>query len=482
MRLNTIIGYRLGKSSSIDQEQIGRERLYSLLNWLLDNPRKVIIGVNICILSFLFKDTPIVVLSTPWDSPLVANQLFNLLIQSTVITLFATFVLRYISKTHIPLIGDLDFIDGQLLKKDLAFLSSKLHQYPRKNLHWESCIGSIERMSRKWESDMSQMEFAVLLSEKLSNLRDGHSGINWSEQDIYAYIAQQALFPYTLIQQADKYFISENSDDQFAGKQVKKINGYPVEQLLKVMSSFSRGDTIIDKQKQALQDFSCLLYVLYGMSDDFAIRFVDEEQIVIQGKPLPSQTKAAKEDCVITLTGSDQMNVLFRQFSLSALQTFSAALSKEDAEELDTILLDLTECTGGDLQIVCDCIQVIAPSSIQYYFALQQETQQECFEASERSQIESLPCLPCELLLKIGPNTFSAGVIFAHLFQQNQLGKIYGSSTGGSPSCTGNPIAFDLPYSRLRIHLASTQITAYRSDGLPLQAHQSVHPDVFISA
>ncbi len=477
MKLNTIVPFRIGTEAESTQTTSGRERLYGLLKVAFDRPRLVIFGVNILLLSFLFKDTPIVLFSTPWDSPLVLHQCLNILLDAAVITVLCLGVFRFLKRSHIPLLGDLNHIDASMLRMDIDYLVERLQRYPRKNLQWESCIASLQYLQSRTKAGLSQREFAIQIAEKLSQLKDGHSGLDWDQQDFFQDMSQRALFPLELRSDRGRYFLVSEAAGQYKDREITRINGYDLDQLVSLMARFSRGDTEVDRKRQALRNFPVLLFILYGMDDDFSV-VLDREEIQIAGIVRNLSTTEAQYDCQITQSGADQLHIKINNFSIKSLGHFGDYLATVDLTELDTILIDLSHCSGGKLQAVCDWLHILSKGNCHYYFSTKLDGKPLHFEGSDLSS--RLWELDYELVLKIGPNTFSAAAIFAHLFKQNAIGKIYGSATGGSASCTGNPQAFDLPYSRLRCHLATTQIIAYTAGGRAISPNQSITPDVYI--
>jgi hypothetical protein len=83
-----------------------------------------------------------------------------------------------------------------------------------------------------------------------------------------------------------------------------------------------------------------------------------------------------------------------------------------------------------------------------------------------------------KIILLIGGNTFSSAADFATICKDNGLAVIYGTPTGGQPSCYGDVLSFTLPNTGLKCGVSHKY---FRRPDFSKDPEDALYPDVFLA-
>jgi C-terminal processing protease CtpA/Prc len=83
-----------------------------------------------------------------------------------------------------------------------------------------------------------------------------------------------------------------------------------------------------------------------------------------------------------------------------------------------------------------------------------------------------------KIILLIGSNTFSSASDFATICKDNGLAIIYGTPTGGQPSCYGDILSFTLPNTGLK---CGVSYKYFRRPDFRKDPEDALYPDVFLA-
>ncbi|HRQ98760.1 MAG TPA: S41 family peptidase, partial [Candidatus Syntrophosphaera sp.] len=87
------------------------------------------------------------------------------------------------------------------------------------------------------------------------------------------------------------------------------------------------------------------------------------------------------------------------------------------------------------------------------------------------------PLFEGKIIILTGSKTFSSAVMFATMCQDNGLATIYGTPTGGKPSCFGDILSFTLPHTAIPCGVSHKY---FRRPDYTRDPSDSLYPDVWL--
>ncbi|HPE54800.1 MAG TPA: S41 family peptidase [Bacteroidales bacterium] len=360
----------------------------------------------------------------------------------------------------------------------------------------------IEQAKAKITGPMSALDFWKLMGPVVAKLGDGHTGLYFPRKSYYMYLdSSNVIFPLEVVVRDNKVFVSKNySADSLLNPntEILEINGMEMNFLLNEIRKYQWGERQSFIDLKTGLNFNTYLWMLYGESTNFDLRFVSSTNNQTYVKNVPgiifdSYRRAKQKDntedrdfwfyqVVDQKIGVIEFNSMRRggDFKNFLDSTFRAIQS----DSISDLIIDIRKNGGGNSSLVVSLFSYF--NTKPYTQATQMDVK---ISKQARKQFRKMifkwytyPLYPVTLFfnetrpilwgkkgkvvsfheqpethkirepffngdvyLLTSPNTFSSANILAAVFKCYDMGTIIGEETGGVTIAFGDLIYFSLP-------------------------------------
>ena len=417
--------------------------------------------------------------------------------------------------THI-LISCRDVSKTELIEDIDAFVNiiDQVHADPYRLITKEKFIGKAQRLKQKIRTlenvRISVPHCAFYLQELSALIQDGHTRINFPFNQL---TGKESVFPLKLKMIDGNVYVLDNlgyeSVPHFCS--ILAINGIPVKTLFEKCCLIY--NTALDHAKYLMfeESFPLLLANYLDINPPWTMTYRMNSEV--QTAKLHEMTVKAY------FQQRTQPNNRYRRYSISAndvkipvldLPGFSYGTAKDYESFIDTfflqhkssryLVIDLRQNRGGSgywgfylLDYLTDSAYSIAKK---FEFKVSEMMRESMYASKAGNQLDhakngeylnvtnhqmrsphtKLNKFTGKTFLLISENTFSAGVVFAAVFQANQMGVVIGQETSGRICFGSDPVNITLPNSKLK---GSIPLAVYALPGD--NPDRGVIPDVEVS-
>ena len=391
-----------------------------------------------------------------------------------------------------------------------------------------------EEVAAKLETPKTRVEAYRILSSLNGLITDGHTTLRYPLEEWRAYQdGGGSVIPFSVqITGMDTLMVGQSLTDSFgavSGDQIVSINGVSAEELIAFSLNGQSGENLPLRSAYAEQYFSRDLWA-FGLRPPFAIVVSNEggrQQLAHPGMSWPDYRRASRSS---TQTAPYAYQSLSEKAGLLSFNDMSGSLSAFNAfleetfaqisdDGIETLILDIRENGGGDSRFgdalhtylsdvdypAIERIDVQVTEDIKRYYKtllpegfrwlplhrvvpilrLIQETPAgesfPFFPDAEAPQPWSKPKddqFGGELVVLIGPKTYSSAAIFAAPLKHFGRAKFVGEETGEPLIFFGENYIFDLPNTKLQGQVSHKKFVLVGAQ----DERRGIAPDVSVPA
>jgi hypothetical protein len=346
-----------------------------------------------------------------------------------------------------------DFIQ---MKEVLEEIHPALYDYSSKKI----MDSLFNKGFRQIHSEMPLNEFYKICSGVLSQIGCGHTKL-WIPDD-YWNIVPDKLFPLKLLMRQNKVYLAGffTGDTLIpTGSEIISINNLMMTEIIDSLKSVSSSDGFIEsfKIKNIENNFSRKYALFFGYPESFRIDYlVPSESLVkkenispcdidelisyqIRPKELSLKVLPDLNSVIITINtfGYYDQREMFRSFIDSSFQTVKH-------EKIGNLILDLRGNDGGDPYCSSYLLSYIASQLVPYFRKPY---------GDDESLSKPIPLaanhFTGNIFTLVDGGVFSTTGHLTALLKYHQIGKLVGSETGATFTCTGSVEYINLANTRL---------------------------------
>ncbi|MGB8317949.1 MAG: S41 family peptidase [Ignavibacteriaceae bacterium] len=332
-------------------------------------------------------------------------------------------------------------------------------------------------------------EFYKSISSVLSKVGCGHTKL-WLPSD-YRYAVPDNFFPLKLSFSNKKVYVSgyySHLIDIPLGSEVLSINKKPIYEIVEALESITSSDAFIQafRSKSVEKNFAKNYALYYGYPDFFRVKFIapgksKEEETGLLPVSLETINKYPVRGNELSLKLPDNIN--------AALITINSFIYYEQREmfrkfidssflviqnkKIKNLVVDLRGNDGGDPFCSSYLLSYIENEPVPYFAEIygRYKTLSEPIPAAANNFKGNIYTL-------IDGSCFSTTGHFCALLKYNHIGKLVGTETGATFTCTGSVIYKDLKNTRLILGTARKQ--RYDAAVSNMDRTKGVMPDYYI--
>ena len=355
---------------------------------------------------------------------------------------------------------------------------------------------------------MTRVEFFRHIGQ-LSNLfQDGHSFLIWPYQELNALREQGAKpFPFLVKLSSNGVFVAKQY--QYAGQQLPagsqliSINGVAVTDIFANTQRYVGGETAVLRQAFVAERFPFLLWAVYGFINQFDIEYMHQgktQRLLIDNqqnwqladaalKPQTTEVSYRRLNTTTAYLDVTSFDVDPDEFSTQLNSAFTSIAR----DNLTALVIDIRHNTGGNTDTATELASYIANKPFRLVSHMTEKLNAENrgifgYKGQAGDMIStawddyvkpnsSAQHFDGQVVVLIGPVTYSAAIVFATAVQDNQFGLLAGKATGGFANQTAQGNLFNLPHSQLRAYVATRLLV--RPNGS--SAVSTVIPDLIVA-
>lgn len=314
---------------------------------------------------------------------------------------------------------------------------------------------------------LSDVDYAVALSEFLALAGDGHTACGFSEK-IYN---QMNFLPVRLYDDGNKITIFAAEDEAIIGKEISEISGCSISMVIERMASLFSADTSVYKRYKAVNnlvvtDFLAYSGIVENADEAVTVKFTDGSRAIISPVGRDEYISATLKNNIISVARTlwhneyyslrmyDEEIYYFPYNTCASNPDFPVDTFINQVEAViestppKALVIDLRANSGGNSSLLDPFISWLE---------------------------KNIEKLGFRLFVLIGKDTFSSAVLNAEDLLEIEGAVSVGSETGGSANHFGEIRQFSLPYSGLSITVSS-KLFGDRS-----KIGKGIVPDVVIS-
>ncbi|MGD6857063.1 S41 family peptidase [Bacillus infantis] len=363
-----------------------------------------------------------------------------------------------------------DLLSPAVMKKDFDFMKTKIlqiHPDPKRNIdNWDKAVSETEK---KIKRALTAMEFAQVLMEFTSRLKDPHTTVIPSGE----MLVHSKTFPATLEWVKEGLVVTKSFDSTLkAGDLILKMGGRSPEELNEKLSKLISAENEYWEKKTslALLHYEIFLKEISIAEKDDTVKATIERD----GKQLKAEVKLLENNYITTGQSKEWFNWEIQQdrniayFNLDTCldtigyQSAVDSFFQETVEKgIDNIVIDLRGNGGGDTGVTNSFLKHLPAANIQSIGYLTKYSTDAAKRYGYRrtkgvhnipsSKVENLqdpPIFTGKIYIASDSGTFSSAAQFAVIFQDNNLAEVIGETSGGNPEGFSDYIFLSLPYSR----------------------------------
>ncbi|WP_372873116.1 S41 family peptidase [Shewanella sp.] len=332
---------------------------------------------------------------------------------------------------------------------------------------------------------MTRVEFFRHIGQLSHLFQDGHSFLIWPYQELNALREQGAKpFPFLVKLSNNGVFVAKqykSAEKQLpAGAQLISINGVPVTDIFANTQRYVGGETAVLRQAFVAERLPFLLWAVYGFINQFGVEFVHQgktQRLFVDNKHnwqvaenQPQMTDELSYRQLNAATG--YLNVPSFDVEPGAFSDqLTAAFSQIAKDNISALIIDIRHNTGGNTDTATELASYIANKPFRLVSQMTEKLNAdnrglfgykgdmgEIISTEWHDYVKpnsSAQHFDGQVVVLIGPVTYSAAIVFATTVQDNQFGLLVGQATGGFANQTAQGNLFNLPHSKLRAYVAT---------------------------
>jgi peptidase S41-like protein len=389
------------------------------------------------------------------------------------------------------LLEDIDF-----LIKTIEEVHPNSYAYIDKDKFYEE----LNNTKSKINKPMNAMEFYKTVSPLVSLLKEGHTNIYIPQElfDKYMSVIDGKLFPLIVEIRDNKIFNTKVMNEDIhipIGAEILAIDDIETEEIIKKLKIYETGMKDAYKEVKLEKDFYFLLWLEYGLLDEYKITYKYEDMtdtLVAKGvskDKINSHFKNRFKDNTYYSYKILNDNICYLDFNYfgnydcfnELLEEMFKVIKEKNINEL---IIDIRDNWGGKTALGDLLISYIYNKSFSQYKSIDQKISQQIIkrdninDSSNVGQVVSYngnPVFKSELnnrfkgkvCVLTNRYTFSSAALFASTIKDYNIGILIGEETGGLATTYGEVYKFNLPNSDLRCGVSRKYIVRPSGDETP---------------
>ena len=332
-------------------------------------------------------------------------------------------------------------------------------------------------------------EFYKIISSILSKVGCGHTKL-WIPSE-YRYAVPDNFFPLKICFSKDKVYVDGCYSTNITipdGSEILSINNKTIHEIVAALESITSSDAFIRafKSKSVEKNFANKYALYYGYPETFMIKFIapgklKEEEAVLLPVGLETINKYPVRGNELSLKLLDETNT-----ALLTINTFIYYNQREmfgkfidssfliiQKEKIKNLIIDLRGNDGGDPFCSSYLLSYIENEPVPYFAENY---------GRYRSLSEPIPMADNNfkgiLYTLIDGSCFSTTGHFCALLKYNHIGKLVGTETGATFTCTGSVIYKNLKNTHIILGTARRQ--RYNAAVSNMDRTRGVMPDYYV--
>lgn len=333
---------------------------------------------------------------------------------------------------------------------------------------------------------MTRVEFFRHIGQLSHLFQDGHSFLIWPYQELDALREQGAKpFPFLVKLSANGVFVAKNYQYQNqqlpAGSQLISINGVAVTDIFANAQRYVGGETAALRQAFVAERLPFLLWAVYGFIDQFDIEYSHlgkTQRLLIDNQQSwqVNQTQDIDTNADITYRRLNDATGYLEVTSFDVepdvfSDQLKAAFSQIAQDKVSALVIDIRHNTGGNTDTATELASNIANKPFRLVSQMTEKLNAEnrgvfgykgdigeIISSEWHDYVKpnaSVNHFKGNVVVLIGPVSYSAAIVFATTVQDNQFGILAGKATGGFANQSAQGNLFNLPHSQLRAYVAT---------------------------
>lgn len=354
---------------------------------------------------------------------------------------------------------------------------------------------------------MTRVEFFRYVGQLSHAFGDGHSFLIWPYQELSALKEQgEKPFPFAVKLSPSGVFVPQSyvsGDLQLpGGSQIVSINGVAMSEIFARAQRYVGGETAGLRDAFVAERFPHLLWAVYGFISQFELELLYQGQVqklhIDSGQTWQTATSPSEQ------TGSD-MTYQRLADNVGYLKVDSFDVDPDDfsdqletifshiaQQQLNALIIDIRNNTGGNTDTATELARYIANKPFRLVSSMTEKLNDdnrglfgykgqpgEMHSTELHDYVEPMKkskLFDGDVVVLIGPATYSAAIVFAMTVQDNRFGLLAGQPTGGFANQSAQGNLFNLPHSQLRAYVATRLLV--RPSGNPEVT--AVMPDLLV--
>ncbi|GAA0374993.1 hypothetical protein GCM10009092_44040 [Bowmanella denitrificans] len=412
-------------------------------------------------------------------------------------------------------------IAPELLRQDLdAFVAGVRERHPDFSGYADEAALSqmLEKLKNSITKPMTRVEFFRYVGQLSHAFGDGHSFLIWPYQELNALKEQgETPFPFAVKLTSSGVFVPQSyvsGEQQLpVGSQILRINGVATSDIFANAQRYVGGETAGLRGAFVAERFSHLLWAVYGFISQFDIELLYQGQM--QTLHIDSRQSWQRAASLFERPGDD---LAYQRLAgnVGYLKVDSFDVDPEEfSDQLETIfsqivqqrpsalIIDIRNNTGGNTDTATELARYIANKPFRLVSSMTEKLNKdnrglfgykgqpgEMQTKALHDYVEPMgkhKGFNGDVVVLIGPVTYSAAIVFATTVQDNGFGLLAGQPTGGFANQSAQGNLFNLPHSQLRAYVATrllvrpngnADVTAVIPDLVVDEAFEDLHSAV----
>lgn len=341
----------------------------------------------------------------------------------------------------------------------------------------------------KIDSSLGFNEFYRIVSSVIERIGCGHTKL-WIPSD-YWNSAAERFFPLELSFTQNKVFVKgfySASENIPIGSEIISINKKLVTEIIMELKSITSSDAFIEafKTKSVEKNFSPKYALYYGYPDKFRIEYIPPKENSLNSVDL--KPADGKNISMNPFRGNELSLRLLEEYNAAILtinsfiyydrlEMFKAfidsSFQKIKNENIKNLIIDLRGNDGGDPYCSSYLLSYIEHEPVRY-FAEPYKRYEKLAEPVQKA----IKDFNGNLYTLIDGSAFSTTGHFCALLKYNKIGKLIGSETGATYTCTGSVHYVNLINTKLI--LGTARKMRYNAAVENMKKNRGIMPDHFI--
>lgn len=336
------------------------------------------------------------------------------------------------------------------------------------------------------DKPMNRIEFFRHVGRLSHAFQDGHSFLLWPYQELDALREQgEKLFPFAIRFTDDGAFIPQayvaGELNIPAGSEIVSINGESMADIFASAQDYVGGETQVLREAFVAERFGYMLWAVYGFIGQFDLELVHQGRLRTVNidnsqswNPADTATAQAHADLSYQRLNASVGYLNVASFDVD-LEAFSDQLEslfgRIATDQVTSLIIDIRHNSGGNTDTAAELTQYIANKRFRLVSRVTEKLNEDnrglfnykglpgdmlSTEWDDyHAPMDSPHRFTGEVIVLIGPATYSSAIVFATAVKDHQFGVLAGQSTGGYANQSAQGNLFNLPHSQLRAYVAT---------------------------